>query len=109
MNRTDSSLVGEASAFRCRGGCARLGVSPFIVRAWRRKGQGPRFMKLGRAVRYRSGRMVHLVSRTEPRVQPATPRRFKADGIADPDCGDTIGCIHWDWMRPNGASRSDRE
>ena len=32
----------------------RLGVSPFTVRAWRRKGHGPRFMKMGRAVRYRS-------------------------------------------------------
>lgn len=32
----------------------RLGVSPFTVRAWRRKGQGPRFVKFGRAVRYRS-------------------------------------------------------
>ena len=32
----------------------RLGVSPFTVRAWRRKGNGPRFMKMGRAVRYRS-------------------------------------------------------
>jgi hypothetical protein len=30
---------------------ARLGVSPFTVRAWRRKGQGPRFMKMRRAVR----------------------------------------------------------
>ena len=32
----------------------RLGVSPFTVRAWRHKGQGPRFMKMGRAVRYRA-------------------------------------------------------
>lgn len=32
---------------------ARLGVSRFTVRAWRRKGFGPRFMKMGRAVRYR--------------------------------------------------------
>jgi excisionase family DNA binding protein len=31
----------------------RLGVSPFTVRAWRRRGHGPRFMKMGRAVRYR--------------------------------------------------------
>jgi predicted DNA-binding transcriptional regulator AlpA len=32
----------------------RLGVSPFTVRAWRHKGMGPRFMKMGRAVRYRA-------------------------------------------------------
>jgi excisionase family DNA binding protein len=31
----------------------RLAVSPFTVRAWRRQGRGPAFMKLGRAVRYR--------------------------------------------------------
>jgi excisionase family DNA binding protein len=31
----------------------RLGVSRFTVRAWRRKGLGPRFMKMGRVVRYR--------------------------------------------------------
>lgn len=31
----------------------RLGVSPFTVRAWRHRGHGPRFMKMGRAVRYR--------------------------------------------------------
>jgi excisionase family DNA binding protein len=31
----------------------RLGVSRFTVRSWRLKGQGPRFLKMGRAVRYR--------------------------------------------------------
>ena len=31
----------------------RLGVSRFTVRSWRLKGTGPRFLKLGRAVRYR--------------------------------------------------------
>jgi excisionase family DNA binding protein len=31
----------------------RLGVSRFTVRAWRRKGLGPRFLKMGRMVRYR--------------------------------------------------------
>ena len=31
----------------------RLGVSPFTLRAWRRQGRGPAYMKLGRAVRYR--------------------------------------------------------
>jgi len=32
----------------------RLSISPFTLRAWRRKGAGPRFLKMGRAVRYRS-------------------------------------------------------
>lgn len=32
---------------------ARLGVSAHTVRAWRGKGIGPRFFKMGRAVRYR--------------------------------------------------------
>ena len=32
----------------------RLGVSRFTVRSWRLKGQGPRFLKMGRAVRYRT-------------------------------------------------------
>jgi hypothetical protein len=31
----------------------RLGVSRFTVKSWRLKGVGPRFMKMGRAVRYR--------------------------------------------------------
>ncbi len=29
-----------------------LGVSPHTLRTWRRLGTGPRYMKLGRAVRY---------------------------------------------------------
>lgn len=32
----------------------RLGVSLFTVRAWRYRRMGPRFLKMGRAVRYRS-------------------------------------------------------
>ena len=32
---------------------SRLGVSRFTVRSWRLKGVGPRFLKMGRAVRYR--------------------------------------------------------
>ena len=31
----------------------RLGVSRFTLRAWRLKGHGPKFLKMGRAVRYR--------------------------------------------------------
>ena len=32
---------------------SRLGVSRFTVRSWRLRGVGPRFLKMGRAVRYR--------------------------------------------------------
>jgi predicted site-specific integrase-resolvase len=31
----------------------RLGVSPHTLRTWRRLGRGPRYLKLGKAVRYR--------------------------------------------------------
>ncbi len=34
-------------------GCGAAGGFPFTVRAWRAKGFGPRFLKMGRAVRYR--------------------------------------------------------
>lgn len=45
--RSDERALSESEA------AERLGVSPFTVRAWRRRGHGPRFMKMGRAVRYR--------------------------------------------------------
>lgn len=43
---TDFALTEEQVA-------ARLQCSTFTVRAWRRQGRGPRFMKVGRLVRYR--------------------------------------------------------
>ena len=46
--RVDQRVLSDAEV------AERLGVSPFTVRAWRHKGQGPRFMKMGRAVRYRA-------------------------------------------------------
>ena len=46
--RLDQRVLSDAEV------AERLGVSPFTVRAWRHKGQGPRFMKMGRAVRYRA-------------------------------------------------------
>lgn len=44
---TDPIVLNEPAVAR------RLGVSPFTLRAWRRQGRGPAYMKLGRAVRYR--------------------------------------------------------
>lgn len=47
LSRIDGRVLSDTEV------AERLGVSPFTVRAWRHKGQGPRFMKMGRAVRYR--------------------------------------------------------
>jgi predicted site-specific integrase-resolvase len=35
----------------------RLGVSPHTLRTWRRKGQGPAYVRMGRAVRYPPGEL----------------------------------------------------
>jgi predicted DNA-binding transcriptional regulator AlpA len=43
---------------------ARLGVSRFTLRAWRLKGMGPRFLKMGRAVRYRPEDVEEFQRRT---------------------------------------------
>jgi predicted DNA-binding transcriptional regulator AlpA len=56
---------------------ARLGVSRFTVRSWRLKGTGPRFLKMGRAVRYRPQdvddyeRQALVDKQTEPDRAPA--------------------------------------
>lgn len=42
----------------------RLGVSRFTLRAWRLKGMGPRFLKMGRAVRYRPEDVEEFQRRT---------------------------------------------
>lgn len=47
LSRVDERVLSDTEV------ADRLGVSRFTVRAWRHKGQGPRFMKMGRAVRYR--------------------------------------------------------
>lgn len=38
-----------------------LGLSVATLRAWRHRGQGPRFLRLGRAVRYLSADLEHFV------------------------------------------------
>jgi hypothetical protein len=48
----------------------RLGISRFTVRAWRRKGLGPHFLKLGRAIRYRPDDLAEFENRV--RIDPAT-------------------------------------
>lgn len=41
---------------------ARLGVSRSTLQSWRYAGRGPRFIKLGRLVRYRSTDVVLMVA-----------------------------------------------
>jgi predicted DNA-binding transcriptional regulator AlpA len=50
---TQSAPNGERRTLTDIEVAARLGVSRFTVRSWRLKGVGPRFLKMGRAVRYR--------------------------------------------------------
>ena len=98
MNTEQIPLVSNKRALLDTEVAARLGIAPFSVRAWRHKGQAPRFTKMGRAVSYRpevrvvlAGGMLHLTSCTEPWVSPATPTQVDADWLADPDYGDTTG------------------
>jgi predicted DNA-binding transcriptional regulator AlpA len=51
---TQSTASGERRTLTDIQVAARLGVSRFTVRSWRLKGVGPKFLKMGRAVRYRS-------------------------------------------------------
>ena len=52
-----------------------LGLSIATLRAWRRRGQGPRFVKFGRAVRYMVGDVEQYVraSAVEPSTSQGTP------------------------------------
>lgn len=58
---------------------AQLGVSPHTLRAWRRQGRGPAYMKLGRAVRYRvqdveAFRLAVLVEPSDKSLSPTDGR-----------------------------------
>lgn len=53
---------------------ARLGVSRFTVRSWRLKGTGPRFLKMGRAVRYRPQDVDEYERRALVDTQPEPDR-----------------------------------
>lgn len=45
----------------------RLGVSVHTLRAWRRRGKGPCYLKLGRAVRYRAADVLAFETACEHR------------------------------------------
>jgi excisionase family DNA binding protein len=53
--RSDDSLIGPSGKMTLTDVevATRLGVSRFTLRSWRIKGHGPKFLKMGRAVRYR--------------------------------------------------------
>ena len=49
----------------------RLSLSIATLRAWRRRGQGPRFVKFGRAVRYMVGDVEQFIRASA--VDPSHP------------------------------------
>ena len=69
---------------------AHLGVSRFTVRSWRLKGLGPRFLKMGRAVRYRPEdvdeyerqALVETQARRSMKACDRTPRRNPTGTLA---------------------------
>jgi predicted DNA-binding transcriptional regulator AlpA len=40
-----------------------LGVSPATLRVWRRRGIGPRFVRIGRSIRYRRADIEEYISK----------------------------------------------
>jgi len=59
-----------------------LGLSVATLRAWRHRGQGPRFLRLGRAVRYLPADLEDFVraSAVDASAEPSSDRRT---GIED--------------------------
>jgi len=60
--------VSDSDAGRCLTTdevAARLRLSPRTVRSWRSEGIGPRYVKLGRAVRYRRSSVDAYLERLE--------------------------------------------
>jgi predicted DNA-binding transcriptional regulator AlpA len=53
-----------------------LGLSVATLRAWRHRGQGPRFLRLGRAVRYLPADLEDFVraSTVDARAEPTSDR-----------------------------------
>lgn len=51
------------------GAAERLGVTPETLRNWRWRGDGPRYLKLGRAVRYR---LIDLAAWLDERTRTST-------------------------------------
>jgi hypothetical protein len=52
---TDEDTLGRERAVTARQAAELLGMSPVTLEQWRRRGDGPRFWRVGRRVRYRLG------------------------------------------------------
>ncbi len=72
-DRVESGHVAPGRPLTDVEAAARLGVSRFTMRAWRLKGMGPRFLKMGRAVRYRPEDVEDFQRRTLVDTRPSGP------------------------------------
>lgn len=64
---TDSPIV-----LTTAGAAKKLLMSPDALRSWRRHGRGPRFIRLGRSIRYVEEDLTEFVERS--RVEPKRPK-----------------------------------
>ena len=67
MNILDEPLAAEAET------AAELHIQPQTLRAWRIRGQGPRYVRVGKLIKYRSSDIRDWVQSrvTEPASRPA--------------------------------------
>ena len=64
----DASAIGTDLIDECAL-AVRLGVSRSTLQSWRYEGRGPRYIKLGRLVRYRNADIdAYLISQTRGKV-----------------------------------------
>ena len=68
---TMTHLTDPDRALREQDVADRLSLSIATLRAWRQRGQGPRFVKFGRAVRYMVGDVEQFVRASA--VDPSNP------------------------------------
>ncbi len=61
-----------------------LGLSIATLRAWRRRGQGPRFVKFGRAVRYMVGDVEQFVRASAVDPSPCSASVDKSSASQSP-------------------------
>jgi hypothetical protein len=62
-------LLEESAAARC------LEQRPKTLESWRRQGRGPRFLKLGRTIRYRLVDILHYLEESTHHTQRAAMTR----------------------------------
>ena len=79
---TDSPIV-----LTTAGAAKKLLMSPDALRSWRRRGRGPRFIRLGRSIRYAEEDLSEFVKRSkvEPKPSPKRDRQgIEASGKRRP-------------------------